>query len=74
MERIDTRPPFAASGGVIPPELRKDQNTLLCSRRSGAYKKCRINGKYCQKNWLQNAAGTEGLSVIMTAIIFWNLI
>ena len=23
MERTDTRPPFVASGGVIPPELRK---------------------------------------------------
>ena len=23
MERTDTRPPFAASGGIIPPELRK---------------------------------------------------
>ena len=40
--------------------VAEDQNTLLCSRRSGAYKKCRINGKDCQKNWLQNAAGTEG--------------
>ena len=29
MEKTDTRPPFAASGGVIPPEFRKNQDAIV---------------------------------------------
>mgnify|MGYP000049073207 FL=1 len=60
MERTDTRPPFAASGGIIPPELRKIKTPCYVLDEAALNKKCRINGEYCQKNRLQNAPGTEG--------------
>ncbi len=50
MEKTDTRPPFAASGGVIPPEFRKIKTPCYVLDETALIKKCRINGKDRRKN------------------------
>ena len=60
MERTDTRPPFAASGGIIPPELRKIKTPCYVLDEAALIKNAELMGNIAKKNRLQNAPGTEG--------------
>ena len=49
MERIDTRPPFAASGGVIPPELRKIKTPCYVLDEAALIKNAELMGKIAER-------------------------
>ena len=49
MERIDTRPPFAASGGVIPPELRKIKTPCYVLDEAALIKNAELMGNIAKR-------------------------
>lgn len=49
MEKTDTRPPFAASGGVIPPEFRKIKTPCYVLDETALIKNAELMGKIAEK-------------------------
>ena len=49
MEKTDTRPPFAASGGVIPPELRKIKHLVMFSTKRRLIKNAELMGNIAKR-------------------------
>ena len=73
MEKTDTRPPFAASGGVIPPEFRKIKTPCYVLDETALIKNAELMGKIAERTGCKMLMRRR-LSAIMTAITFWNLI
>ena len=69
MERTDTRSPFAASGGIIPPELRKIKTPCYVLDEAALIKNAELMGNIA-KEQAAKCSWHRRLSVIMTAIIF----
>ena len=51
MERTDTRPPFAASGGIIPPELRKIKTPCYVLDEAALIKNAELYDLQPEKKW-----------------------
>ena len=49
MERTDTRPPFAASGGIIPPELRKIKTPCYVLDEAALIKNAELMGNIAKR-------------------------
>ena len=49
MEKTDTRPPFAASGGIIPPEFRKIKTPCYVLDETALIKNAELMGKIAEK-------------------------
>lgn len=49
MEKTDTRPPFAASGGVIPPEFRKIKTPCYVLDETALIKNAELMGKIAER-------------------------
>ena len=49
MEKTDTRPPFAASGGVIPPEFRKIKTPCYVLDETALIKNAELMGKIAKR-------------------------
>ena len=71
MEKTDTRPPFAASGGVIPPEFRKIKTPCYVLDETALIKNAELMGKIAEKTGCKMLLAQKAFS-IMTAITFWS--
>lgn len=49
MEKTDTRPPFAASDGIIPPEFRKIKTPCYVLDETALIKNAELMGKIAEK-------------------------
>ena len=49
MEKTDTRPPFAASGGIIPPELRKIKTPCYVLDEAALIKNAELMGNIAKR-------------------------
>ena len=65
MEKTDTRPPFAASGGVIPPEFRKIKTPCYVLDETALIKNAELMGKIAKRT---------GCKMLLAQKAFWSLI